>query len=664
MSDYLYVPSLVSLCIRKLALYPDQIQDVALTYAPSNDFDILKALIPDYPQLSSLNPYLWATLVQIYGSSLPDVFSTLPLSFTDSHLSLLQRIPSSSTFALITILDLPGCSKLTDDIAVSIKSLPSLIAFDASDTAFSSWGIKKLLMPSLAHTGPWALRMLRLRNCKAIDHTIFKVLHHLPLLSVLDLRGTSINSKDIPSPYTKWPSADLEPSLFASLFHPSPLTNSLSVLKDISTNFHSAATTFQLHIQRFNQPDQTNAPLPETAVRTPGEAFTFTSSAMLTHPPQPLEDMGNKRNSDYMLAAAEQESREMVARQRIRNFYAPIRIPSITTDQGYSADKYYAKFNREEQPSTRRNRLWPKSDFSHRPLKRQKLENSDISSALALYRSPPPWSSLKAPSPSDTTPNSRPATASHTAIVNKSKMQMIADLNFGVSTAARSRRTTRDKMATFDGVGAPRPSDDPGRCVLQGKNPFRRPIALTTAPATVSKSEFRGPRAVLSAPTTTSTVTPDRPEAATPLPLPASLPSEASPSLIQRPLKPISSVRVPELPPEELQKLKDAMARRPRTSLPASASVASVSGSTSTIRASLDSSRRKSAPAKGGGGGGKDGDISQIIRQIASTRTPNTQRRVGGIRLDKAPRKQELEQASKTERKRKVGFDWKAWGTN
>lgn len=200
--EYRYVPSLVCLCIEKLALYPDQIAGVALTYAPSEDstqFDILKALIPFYADdsfsISLVDPCLWATLVQIFGTSLPEIFTTYQIPLKHTLLPLLQRIPSTPTFSLVTILELPGCTQLTDDLALTLRSLHTLTAFDASGTALSSWGLRKLLMPALLvddteqspMNGPWGLRMLRLRNCKAVDQTIFKSLEKLLLLSVLGM---------------------------------------------------------------------------------------------------------------------------------------------------------------------------------------------------------------------------------------------------------------------------------------------------------------------------------------------------------------------------------------------------------------------------------------------------------------------------------------------
>lgn len=207
-----YVPSLAYFALKKLIQYPDQVNSIGsirLQYqAPSSSsaYDILRALIPSYDpipspdsdsdfDLSKVDPRLWATLIQVY-SHLPDTFRTYRIPLSDPHLPILQRIPSSSHFSLITILDLSECKELTDETVVELKYLTSLCAFDASATALSAHGIKSLsrtLMWSESEgariewerRGPWALRILSLRNCLNVDNVIFTCLNKFLLLSVL-----------------------------------------------------------------------------------------------------------------------------------------------------------------------------------------------------------------------------------------------------------------------------------------------------------------------------------------------------------------------------------------------------------------------------------------------------------------------------------------------
>lgn len=204
-----YLPPLQYFCIRALIEWPDQVHALGparLPYqAPSNhsQFDILQALIPNYRPFSSdhdaidmrlVDPRLWAVLVQIYNQ-LPPLFRTYTLPLSDVHLPLLQRIPSTSHFSLITILSLSRCRQLTDDTVVELRELHTLAALDASITALGSWGVYRLAK-SLSWTdgeddeppqrrGPWGLRVFYLNNCLNIDNKVFSHLSRFPLLSVV-----------------------------------------------------------------------------------------------------------------------------------------------------------------------------------------------------------------------------------------------------------------------------------------------------------------------------------------------------------------------------------------------------------------------------------------------------------------------------------------------
>ncbi|KAF5391300.1 hypothetical protein D9757_001900 [Collybiopsis confluens] len=612
---------------------------VALTYAPSQEPDILKALIPTYTpdpafDISTVDPLLWATIAQIYGTSLPNIFTTYPISLQDTHLPRLRSIPPTPTFALITVLELPGCPQLTDDTAITIKSLPLLTAFDASDTAFSSWGVRKLLMPTLDSdwTGPWGLRILRLRNCKAVDQTLFKALQPLKLLSVLDLRGTSVDPNGIPSPFAWYPTTP-DPAFFKLLFHPTPLTESISALQAGISNFQSSTAAFRLHINTFEKPRR-NDSHPETAVKIQGEAFAFTSDTMLSHDPQPLDT-----TTDYMLAVAEKESQEMVSHQKIRNFYAPIlRVPPSSSHANYySAAVYYAKFARDEQAPMRRNNIWPSLSFSDRPLKRQKLSTEaapgqSSSMPLMLYRSPASWSPVVPvvhKSNSDTVYRDQSSTTSRQGVTNKSKRQIISDLKRGIS-APRSRRAKGDAMATFDGarnlVSAKNVGNaNQSRRDLPGKNPFRRSaIVPTSADGFTSErpknrlSSFRsasepklgGFDEISNA---SSSMLKDL------LSSPSSFASDSRKQVF----KPISHVRIPPLPLDELRKLKDSMADK------FGAKLRNSSATNNSSSHDREYSRRKSFSA----GDCKDG--------ISNTPSGESAR---GRQFSR------------------VGFDWKAWG--
>ena len=203
---FVFVPSLTSLVITKLSEYPDQLhalEHIRLRYqAPSSrcSHDILRELIPGYEpdapdfNLQKVDPRLWAALVQVF-SDLPDTFKTYRIPLSDKHVPLLQRIPSTSHFTFVTILDLPRCKELTDNTILELKSLSSLCALDASETSLSGYGIKSLSMTlgwkdtnnNHLHEkrGPWGLRILNLRNCRNVNSDIFDCLRKFLLLSLL-----------------------------------------------------------------------------------------------------------------------------------------------------------------------------------------------------------------------------------------------------------------------------------------------------------------------------------------------------------------------------------------------------------------------------------------------------------------------------------------------
>ncbi len=204
-----YVPPLVYFCIKTLLEYPDQVYLLGPARLPyhqptdGHDFDILQALIPTYRPFSPhhrdfdlrvVDPRLWAVLAQIYRD-LPAAFREYHLPLSDVHLPLLQAIPSTDHFSLVTVLSLAKCRELTDDTVLELRHLHTLAALDASVTALGTWGVQRLAR-SLSWTdgddeqrperrGPWGLRVLYLRDCINIDDKILGSLSHFPLLSVV-----------------------------------------------------------------------------------------------------------------------------------------------------------------------------------------------------------------------------------------------------------------------------------------------------------------------------------------------------------------------------------------------------------------------------------------------------------------------------------------------
>jgi hypothetical protein len=202
------VPSLLSLCIHRLWAYPLVWHALGPRRIRCSNEEIvvddtLRTLIPQYYSskrdfsLSSVDPRLWAGLVQIYSGTLPDHFRTYSIALSDSYLPELQEVPASPYFTLLTVLELCGCHQLTDESIVALKELHLLSALDAGSTSLTNYGLTVLARcqtktsggqsANYEFRGPWRLRMLSLRACPAIDNRIFPVLQSFKLLSVVGI---------------------------------------------------------------------------------------------------------------------------------------------------------------------------------------------------------------------------------------------------------------------------------------------------------------------------------------------------------------------------------------------------------------------------------------------------------------------------------------------
>ena len=163
--------SLVSLCIQTLLPYVDQID---LPYRLQPRSTTLDELIPDPAHIDTR---LWAALIQIYDDLPPFLTSHK----TDTHLALLQSIPSTPSFSLITLLELSSCPHLNDSSIFELKFIQTLTAFDATGSTLSPYAIKRLA----SFTNLWQLRILSLRRCRHITNDAFPYFVKFPLLSVL-----------------------------------------------------------------------------------------------------------------------------------------------------------------------------------------------------------------------------------------------------------------------------------------------------------------------------------------------------------------------------------------------------------------------------------------------------------------------------------------------
>ncbi|KAL5529247.1 hypothetical protein ACEPAG_5232 [Sanghuangporus baumii] len=213
--NFTRVPRLTSFCIRVLSQYPEQLHQlgsIRLHFHPEKDGadSVLRSVLPEWktPDFSLLNvdPRLWATVVQIYRNP-PEALSSYPCHLSDPHVPLLNQIPCTPDFALLTVLNLAGSQNVTDDNILSLKILHNLTALDLS----GSYNLSARGIVALSRTvafnevgekrGPWMLRILRLRSCENVDKVIFNVLHFFPLLAVVDLRNTQCRVQDVKRPF-------------------------------------------------------------------------------------------------------------------------------------------------------------------------------------------------------------------------------------------------------------------------------------------------------------------------------------------------------------------------------------------------------------------------------------------------------------------------------
>ena len=191
-----HIPALSFLCLLLLSESPEHLHRVFghRRLNPSYPF------LPTDAHITQLYPRLWASIVQIFDH-VPSTFVTYPISLFHVDLPLLQQIPQTQHFSLITLLELPGCPQVTDDFVSHFIHLHSLAALDISGTKVSYLAIKRLSQSLILETspssprawhGPWPLRILRLHNCRNIDNLIFQYLSKFPLLCFLGTLNLSV----------------------------------------------------------------------------------------------------------------------------------------------------------------------------------------------------------------------------------------------------------------------------------------------------------------------------------------------------------------------------------------------------------------------------------------------------------------------------------------
>lgn len=189
-----FVPPLAYFCIRTLIDDPDQVYSFGSRLIKCQP-EVLHALSPStfgddntaIHCLCKLDPRLWSVIIQLY-SGLPEGLRNYYIPLGDRYLPLLQTIPSTPSFALITVLNLARC--VSDETSHALKSLHGLCALDISDTSISHLGILHFAPavttdPSEQHYGTRGLRILRLNKCSKITDRAIGAVSNFPLLAIL-----------------------------------------------------------------------------------------------------------------------------------------------------------------------------------------------------------------------------------------------------------------------------------------------------------------------------------------------------------------------------------------------------------------------------------------------------------------------------------------------
>jgi hypothetical protein len=188
------IPPLAYFCIRTLINYPDQVYPIGSRRIKCQP-EVLSALSPStfigintiIDCLCKLDPRIWSILAQVYFD-LPHGLQDYYIPLGDKHLPLLQAIPPTPSFALITVLNLAG--RVSDEESHALKFLHGLCALDISDTSISHLGIRHFAPAVTTEQsdqlyGTRGLRILRLNNCWKITNQVIDALTSFPLLAIL-----------------------------------------------------------------------------------------------------------------------------------------------------------------------------------------------------------------------------------------------------------------------------------------------------------------------------------------------------------------------------------------------------------------------------------------------------------------------------------------------
>ena len=528
------VPPLAYFCIRILIDYPDQVHSLG-SHRIRCQPQVLNALSP--PTFSDINtparclckldPRLWSVIAQVY-SDLPKGLRNYNIPLGDRHLPLLQTIPSTPSFSIITVLNL--ARYVSDETSHALKSLHGLCALDISQTSISHLGIRHFAPtitsdPSDIRYGTRGLRILRLSNCPKITNKVISAVSNFQLLAVLgpyrlqpccqtthaeaDLRGTNCDH-------------DLNLGVFQrgtksqrSLFQCS-LQDTLRQLRDSdsSNTLFSHPDPFMIHINtEFHprwpeRPDK--QPVPATLARErfclrDNPKYTQYSAPGIPDPERELREWIRSRLGDAGNEARISEIADFVAG---RWEYDPEEpeydsYPGFPDEGDDSIDSWGEEDNstesgvrfcgyrvgedlvetvsemveekQEEHEAALRfygqDPKTPKAVICHceelRSANTSPAETMPANRYLMLVRSPPPWDSVYGP---DATPPQK------IRLVTKPSLSNSPNLNLDRSSL-RARKSTQEMfgmIARRRGLPIPTTPSSPASAPPISTNPFRK----------------------------------------------------------------------------------------------------------------------------------------------------------------------------------------------
>ncbi|CAL1704766.1 unnamed protein product [Somion occarium] len=389
----------------------DSIGPARIHYEPPaspSDYDLVRSLVPAFSHedpkstnfLANVDPRLWAVIIQTV-SPLPEAFRTYTLPLSDIHAPLLQQIPSTPDFALLTVLELRGREEVDDQTVVQLGDLHNLAAVDLSLTVLTSWGIKTLSKTLLTsedtgkRRGPWGLRIIHLRDCMKIDDSIFDCLPKFPLLSVADLRGTRCRPSTVSS-------SPFRPSGGQDLFHPTPLTDSL-----IALTSHSSQRAPGLSSSLFSHPDPYFLRLSTLHHRpparsTPYRGLRMSLGSLSTFSPLPLSGIDTISDIDddeyhYDPAGVVGDRHSLTEDSKMQD------VVAAEESRGHNARRALAAFYAPLPPTSKACLITYNSKSAHAAASSSEASRSRIAPPhpLMLFRSPPPYSLIQNSSSED-----------------------------------------------------------------------------------------------------------------------------------------------------------------------------------------------------------------------------------------------------------------------